>query len=259
MPLLPAHASTRVKQSSLITPNTKTPLVCRLFRRPRYITWFSSSRNNERRRRRRRLTGGRRSRGAARRRCGDVCATMLDHRARTTVPNRSHHTHTFARRGAPKCIHTRHNTYARARARSRATYIHYYSTPVSLPFLKKKKRRLITAFRCDQSDGFVVALCHVAFIVSHFIACKIIVYTISRYRTAERRRAGPSRARRTKGGGTDREETTESTSGDLSANHDSINHAINQIFDKQFESSLSAVSIFAERGSNNFASKRART
>lgn len=42
--------------------------------------------------------GGRRSlRGAARRRCGDVCATMLDHRAYTGAPNRSHRSHAYTR------------------------------------------------------------------------------------------------------------------------------------------------------------------
>lgn len=42
--------------------------------------------------------GGRRSlRGAARRRCGDVCATMLDHRAYTGAPNRSHRSYAYTR------------------------------------------------------------------------------------------------------------------------------------------------------------------
>lgn len=89
-----AHTSTRVNQSSLITEiHTATwspPAVS--------VDRTSSARNTTGTTGVSSLMGGgaRRSRGAARHRCGDVCATMLDHRARTRSPNRNHRMHTHA-------------------------------------------------------------------------------------------------------------------------------------------------------------------
>lgn len=101
--VLPAGSTprpTRVKQSSLITEHTGHTSAPAL---PSTDVCVASSSWPRRRTTCGRSMGGGgargRSRGAARRRCGDVCATMLDHRALTRAPNQTHHTraaHTHA-------------------------------------------------------------------------------------------------------------------------------------------------------------------
>lgn len=72
--------------------------------------------------------GARRSRGAARHRCGDVCATILDHRARTRAPNQCHLTHSRTCTHAHIAVtHMWHDARERARVRERYPHTHTHT------------------------------------------------------------------------------------------------------------------------------------
>lgn len=130
-----------------------------------------------------------RSRGAARRRCGDVCATMLDHRALTRAPNQTHHTR------AHTSIVYMHSRSWRARARAIAHSL-TVSTNRCLRRCSPPKRKL-RAMRA--LDPIAVTLQRVS---CYGVASRSRTVACVRTRSRRRGRAGLPRSRCTKGGGT---------------------------------------------------------